>query len=42
MRASRGMGVIMPKKCCSKVLSGPTAPKKRKAKSCGCSHKGKR
>jgi len=25
MRASRGMGIIMPSKCCSKVLSRPSA-----------------
>ena len=24
MRASRGMGIIMPSKCCSKVLSRPS------------------
>ena len=30
MRASRGMGIIMPSKCCSKVLSRPsTVTKKR-------------
>ena len=35
MRASRGMGIIMPSKCCSKVLSRPSTcaskPKKMKA-----------
>tara|TARA_R110001606_G_scaffold30679_1_gene94696 strand:- start:492 stop:818 length:327 start_codon:yes stop_codon:yes gene_type:complete len=35
MRASRGMGIINPKKCCSKVLSKPSTcaskPKKMKA-----------
>ena len=35
MRASRGMGAIMPSKCCSKVLSKPSGcaskPKKMKA-----------
>ena len=33
MRASRGMGIIMPSKCCSKVLSRPsTVNTKRKTK----------
>tara|TARA_R100001369_G_scaffold79092_2_gene109044 strand:+ start:320 stop:556 length:237 start_codon:yes stop_codon:yes gene_type:complete len=39
MRASRGMGIINPKKCCSKVLSRPSTASSRKAYKSGGSVK---